>query len=365
MKKLFGYCAVIAATLFVGGMARASETDVLNVYSWDNYMAPDTLTRFEAETGIKVHFDSFDSLETLETKILVGGSGYDVIFPAASVLERLIEAQALSPLDKADFQNMGNLDPFIQEKLAAHDPGNKYAIPYTFGTVGLAYNVEAIEARLPDWDGRSLDVLFNPQNLSQLTDCGVAVIDSPNEVLGIVLNYLGKDPYSSKKDDLEQVRDLLMSVRPHFRYINSIKIINDLSEGEICMGLAYSGDAALAQIFAEEAGRPIKIDYRIPSEGTVLWFDTAAIPKAAPHPEAARKFLDFLMRPDVMADITNYIAYANANEAASDLVDPEIRNNPNIYPTAEMRSRLFVDKALDLRKTRIRNRVWTQFKSNL
>mgnify|MGYP006143630435 FL=1 len=355
---------VAASLLLLALILPAQAQDkVLNLYSWSSYIPEQALKRFKEETGIRVKYDIFDSAEALDSKLLTGGSGYDVVFPASSGLARAIQAGALQPIDRSQLANLGNLDPELLAKLASSDPGNQYGLPYTWGTVGLGYNRQAVEQRLPGVASNSLDLLFKPEYASKLKDCGIAVIDSPQEVISIALHYLGKDPYSSERDDLAAAQQLLAGLQPNLRYVGSGRHIDDLAKGEICLALTYNGDALMAADNAREAGQPFEVHYRIPVEGTLIWFDTLAIPVDAPHPKAAHAFIDHMLRPEAIAELTNSVFFANANRAAGELVDAAITGDPDIYPPAEVRARLFSEQLLPLRQQRERTRIWTTFRS--
>jgi putrescine transport system substrate-binding protein len=278
------------------------------------------------------------------------------------VLERGITAGAVRKIDKARLSNLGNLDPEILELLAVHDPGNAYGVPYTWGTVGIGYNVEAIAERMPNAPVDSLDMFFKPDIAARFADCGIAVLDSPQEVIAIALNYLGYSPYSDDPEALKQVETLLAGLRPHLRYVHSAKSIDGLAQGEICLALAYSGDVGIAAARAAEADASYELLYSIPNEGTVIWFDVMAIPTDAPHPANAHAFIDFLLRPEVIAEVTNFVFYANANAKSLPLLLPEVREDPGIYPPEEVRARLFADKSLPLKQMRKRTRVWSNFR---
>ncbi|UTW06374.1 polyamine ABC transporter substrate-binding protein [Pseudomonas benzenivorans] len=338
-----------------------AEEQVLNIYNWADYVAPEALERFQRESGIRVKYDTFDSTEVLDSKLLTGGSGYDLVFPPGSGLARAIKAQALQPIGA--LRNAGNLDAEMLAKLAQLDPGNRYGVPYTWGTVGLGINRQAVERRLPGVVLDSLDLLFKPEYASRLKDCGVAVLDSPQEVIAIALNYLGKDPYGNAAADLEAVRALLAELQPNLRYVGSGRHIDDLAKGEVCLALTYTGDAGMAAARAAEAGQPFEVLFRIPREGTLIWFDTMAIPVDAPHPQAARAFIDFMLQPEAIAELTNALYFANANAAATSLLDEAVSGDPNIYPPAEVRARLFAEQLLPLRQQRLRTRLWTAFRS--
>lgn len=353
----------LAATLLLLAVATPlmAEPKLLNLYNWADYVAPQALARFQAETGIRVKYDTFDSTDVLESKLMTGGSGYDVVFPASSGLSRAIQAKALQPVGA--LQNAGNLDPELLAKLASVDPGNQYGVPYTWGTVGLAINKQAVEQRLPGVALDSLDLLFKPEYASKLKDCGISVLDSPQEVIAIALNYLGKPPYSAKGADLDAASALLAALQPNLRYIGNARQIDDLAKGETCLALTYTGDAGMAAARAAEAGQPFEVLYRIPREGTLIWFDTMAIPADAPHPGNARAFIDFMLQPEAIAELTNELFFANANRAATPLLDEAVSGDPDIYPPEAVRERLFAEEVLSLREQRQRTRLWTAFRS--
>nr|WP_064495145.1 extracellular solute-binding protein [Pseudomonas chengduensis] len=353
----------LAATLLLLAVATPlmAEPKQLNLYNWADYVAPQALARFQAETGIRVKYDTFDSTDVLESKLMTGGSGYDLVFPASSGLSRAIQAKALQPVGA--LQNAGNLDPELLAKLASVDPGNQYGVPYTWGTVGLAINKQAVERRLPGVALDSLDLLFKPEYASKLKDCGISVLDSPQEVIAIALNYLGKPPYSAKGADLDAASALLAALQPNLRYIGNARQIDDLAKGETCLALTYTGDAGMAAARAAEAGQPFEVLYRIPREGTLIWFDTMAIPADAPHPGNARAFIDFMLQPEAIAELTNELFFANANRAATPLLDEAVSGDPDIYPPEAVRARLFAEEVLSLREQRQRTRLWTAFRS--
>ncbi|MCW2272260.1 Putrescine-binding periplasmic protein precursor [compost metagenome] len=341
-----------------------AEEKVLNLYSWADYVAPEALQRFEKETGYKVRYDTFDTTEVLETKLLTGGSGYDVVVPSSSVLARALAAGALQPLQAQAMPGYSNLDKDLLAKLAEVDPGNQYAVPYTWGTLGLGMNLEAVRQRLGD-DAPldSLDLLFKPEYASKLKGCGIAMSDSPQEVIGVALHYLGKDPYSRNKEDLAAAQALLQQLQPSISYVANGRQINDLANGSVCLALTYNGDAGMAADQARQAEKPYQVIYRIPREGTIIWQDNLVIPKDAPHPEAARAFIAFMLRPDSVAPLTNTLFFANANQAATVLVDEAVRSDPDIYPSDEVRARLFADRSMSLADMRQRTRLWTTFRS--
>ncbi|EJM17524.1 spermidine/putrescine-binding periplasmic protein [Pseudomonas sp. GM18] len=361
MAPLFKLC--LPALFLAMAVPAQAEEKVLNLYSWADYVAPETLQRFEKETGIQVRYDTFDTPEVLETKLLTGGSGYDVVVPSSSVLARGLAAGALKEIAHDGLKGYANLDPDMLEKLAAVDPGNRYGVPYTWGTLGLGMNVEAVKQRLPNVPLNSLDLLFKPEYASKLKDCGIAILDSPQEVIGLALHYLGKDPYSTDKADLTAADTLLRQLQPSVLYVATGRQINDLANGSVCLALTYNGDASMAADQARKANKPFEVAYRIPREGTLVWQDNLAIPKDAPHPEAARAFIEFMLRPESVAALTNTLFFATANQAATLLVDEAVRSDPDIYPQSEVRERLYADRSMSLKDMRQRTRLWTTFRS--
>ena len=336
---------------------------VVNLYSWADYVAPETLQRFEQETGIHVRYDTFDSSEVLETKLLTGGSGYDVVVLSSSVLARGLAAGALRDIPHEGLKGYANLDPDLLEKLAAVDPGNRYGVPYTWGALGLGMNVEAVKQRLPNMPLNSLDLLFNPEYAGKLKDCGIAILDSPQEVFGLALHYLGKDPYSTDKAALSAAEALLRQLQPNVLYVATGRQISDLANGDVCLALTYNGDASMAADQARKANKPFEVAYRIPQEGTLVWQDNLAIPKDAPHPEAARAFIEFMLRPESVAALTNTLFFATANQSATPLGDEAVGSDPDIYPLADVRARLYADQTMSLKDMRQRTRLWTTFRS--
>jgi putrescine transport system substrate-binding protein len=358
-------CALLLAATLPLHLSAQAEEKALNIYNWSEYIGPEALKGFQAETGIQIKYDVFDSPEALDSKLLTGGSGYDLVFPSSSGLARAVKAKAVQPIDHSGLKLYSNLDPDLLGKLATSDPGNRYGVPYTWGTVGLGLNKEAVSKRLgADVPLNTLDLLFKPEYASKLKDCGIGVLDSPQEVISIALNYLGHDPYSAKPADLKEVQQLLAKLQPNVRYVASGRQIDDLAKGEVCVALSYNGDAATAAARAVEAKQPFDVVYRIPREGTLVWFDTMAIPVDAPHPQAALAFINYMLRPEAIAEVTNTVFFANANSAATALVDPAVTSDPDIYPPAEVRARLFSDQMQSLAAQRERTRLWTAFRSH-
>jgi putrescine transport system substrate-binding protein len=362
--------AALAAAFFWGAAVPASAQGerVVNVYNWSDYIDPQVLEEFTRETGIKVRYDTFDSNDTLEAKLLAGKSGYDVVVPTGYFLERQIKAGLFQKLDKAKLPNLKNVWPEIARHLAVYDPGNDYAVNYMWGTTGIGYNVKAMRERLgASAKIESWDTVFKPDNLARFKDCGVHMLDSPDDILTTALHTLGIDPNTTKQDELQKAADLLLAVRPSVRKFHSSEYLNALAGGEICLVVGWSGDIKQAQKRAAEAkgGQKgnIEIGYAIPKEGAQLFFDNLAIPKDAAHVEEAHAFIDFLLRPEIAARNTNLMSYANGNLASQRLVKPEILNDPGIYPDAETMKRLYVVKARDPRSQRVLNRLWTRIKT--
>jgi len=357
-KKLLS----IMCTVLVSGSVSA-EDKVLNIYNWSDYVAPDSVANFEKETGIKVNYDVYDSNEVLEAKLMAGGSGYDLVMPSNSFFERQVSAGIYQEIDKTKLSNIGNLDAQLAAQLAKHDPGNKHNIPYAWGTIGIGYNVDMIKARLGDVEIDSLDMLFKPEAAAKLADCGIAVLDSPAEVMATVNNYMGQDPNSEKTDILEASAELMAKVRPSYKYFHSSQYISDLANGEVCVALGYNGDILQAQDRATEAGQGVNINYIIPKEGALVWFDVMAIPKDAPHPEAALKYIDYILRGDVAAALSNYVFYAVPNTAAEPMLDAEVSENKGIYPTQAVKDKLFIQVAHSKKFDRSLTRAWSNIKT--
>jgi putrescine transport system substrate-binding protein len=344
-----------------GGGAEAGR--VLNLYIWSDYLAPNTLSDFEKQSGIKVHVAYFDTNETLETKLLAGSSGYDIVVPTASYFERQIKAGVYLPLDKSKLPNLKNMDPQLMAKVAMHDPDNAHGVIYLWGTNGIGYNEKMVKALLPDAPLDSWRMVFDPEIASKVAKCGISVLDSPAEMMRAVFNYLGKDPNSQKPEDLAQGEAVLMKIRPYIRNINSSEYIEALANGDLCLAVGYNGDVMQARDRAHDANKGIDIKYSVPKEGTILWFDMLAIPKDAPNPDSAYAFINYIMTPQVIADISNFKRYANANTAAQPLVLDSVKDDPGIYPPPELRQKLSVQLADSAEQTRAITRIWQKFKT--
>jgi putrescine transport system substrate-binding protein len=361
MKKSL---ALAIGALMVAAPALAQEEAVLNVYNWSDYIAEDTIANFEAETGIKVNYDVYDNNEIVDAKLLAGNSGYDIVVPSGNFVERQIKAGLILPLDKSKLTNLGNLDPAVMATAANQDPDNAHAVPYMINTIGYGYNVAKVEEILgADAPTDSWDLIFDPQYAEKLASCGISLLDSPSEVTGIALNYLGLDANSENTEDLAKAEALLTSIKPYIRYFHSSQYIDDLGNGEICVALGYSGDIFIASDAAASAGAGVEVQYVIPKEGAATLFDFLAIPVDAPHPENAHKFINYILEPEVVAAITNYVFYANPNLPATEFVDDEVKNNPGIYPPAETIAKAFVMSAHTPDFEEVLTRTWTRIKT--
>jgi putrescine transport system substrate-binding protein len=365
--------ALLGVVLALAGCGRSSDDGspkavtaaaperVVNVYNWADYIDPSLLERFTAETGIKVNYDVYDGNEVLETKLMAGNTGYDVVVPSASFVERQIKAGVFHKLDRAKIPNWRNLDTDILEQLARHDPGNQYIVDYMWGTDGIGYDEARVRAIMPDAPVDSWKLVFDPAIAARFKDCGISILDSPTDIVPIVLRYLGRDPTSESETDLNAALEALMKVRPYIRMIHSSNYRDALATGEICIAVGWSGDIYQVQARVAEAAKGGVIQYSIPKEGTVIWFDTLAIPVDAPHLDNAHAFINFLQTADVAAANSNFLSYANGNSASFPLIDESIRANPSIYPSAEVKAKLFPDVVRSEQYSRLLNRGWTRF----
>ncbi|MBW2678256.1 MAG: extracellular solute-binding protein, partial [Deltaproteobacteria bacterium] len=357
-------CILLVATmaLFLSGASAAVAKEVLHVYNWSDYMDEGPggpVSVFEKETGINVTYDVFDSNEVLEAKLLAGKTGYDVVFPSNNFIGRQINAGVFQELDRSKLKNYKHLDKDILRVLEIVDPGNKFSIPYMWGTTGIGYNVKKVQAA---FGGKapvdSWDLIFKPENAAKLKECGLVLLDDPSEILSAALHYLGKDPNSMEsKDYTEDALSMLKSIRPSIKYFHSSQYINDLANGDICAVVGWSGDILQARDRADEAGAGVEVAYSIPKEGAVTWFDMMAIPSDADNVDNAHKFLDFIMDPEVIAGITNYVSFPNGNADAFPFIDKEIRNDKAIYPSEETMKGLFTLKVMPPKISRVRNRT--------
>ena len=346
-------------------LAARAEEKRLHVYNWSDYIAPDTIANFTKETGIEVTYDVYDGNEVLEAKLLAGHSGYDIVVPSASpYMARQIAAGAYHELDKAKLPNLNNLDPQILALAATADPGNAHGVPYLWSVTGIGYNTALLDRALGDAAARdSLALLFDPAYAQKLAACGIALLDTPQEIVPAALAYLGRDPKSHAEADLAEAIALIDKVRPYVRKFHSSQYINDLATGDICIALGYSGDVIQARNRAREAESPVEIAFRVPREGAQMSIDMLGIPVDAPHPDNAHVFINYILRPDVITAITNAVSYPNPNLAATPLVDPEIRDDPGIYPPESLKRLLYIDLPAPRAYERARTRAWTRMKS--
>ena len=348
-------------TLTVMGTAVAEPT--VRVYNWSDYVGETTLEDFQKATGITPVYDVFDSNETLEGKLLTGHTGYDVVVPSSNFLAKQIKAGVFQKLDKRQLPNWQNLDPALLKQLEKSDPGNQYGVPYLWGTNGIGYNVDKVKAALGTDKLDSWAILFEPENLKKLSKCGVSFMDSPDEIYPAVLQYLGLDPNSTNPEDYQKAEAQLLKVRPYITYFHSSKYISDLANGDICVAFGYSGDVFQARARAAEAKKGVKIGYAIPKEGANLWFDLLAIPKDAKNVQEAHAFINYLLQPEVIAKVSDYVGYANPNPKAGELMQAQLRQDPTVYPPQAVMDKLYVMKELPPQILRLETRSWTRVKS--
>lgn len=360
--------AALLAVLALGACGHsnaesAAEEPVLHVYNWSDYIGFDTIAQFERLTGIHVIYDVYDSNELLESKLLIGDSGYDIVSTTTAFYGRQIQAGLYEPLDRSRLPNWKNLDPAVLAIQSQADPGNRYAVPYLHAMNGFAYNVDMIRARMPAAPVGSLDMIFDPEVTARFADCGISFLDSPEDVLQLALVYLHRDPNSTRQEDLDAAVSLVMRVRPYIRVFDSADYFNQLAGGELCMAMAWSSDYESAQGRARRAHLDLHLAFTVPREGSNITYNALLIPKDAPHPEAAHRFLNYILDARVIAQITNDIFYGNDNLAARQFVKPEILNDPIIFPPPEVRDRLYMPAQVDARAQRLRTRAWTRIRT--
>lgn len=337
-----------------------AQDRVVNVYNWSDYIDESILEDFTRDTGIKVVYDVFDSNEILETKLLAGGTGYDVVVPTGTFLARQIQAGVFQKLDKSKLPNLANMWDVIQQRTEKYDPGNEYSVNYMWGTTGIGYNVRKVQDALGTDTIDSWDAVFKPENIAKLADCGVYFLDASSELVPTALNYLGLDPNSSNPDDLAKAEELLLAVRPHVRKFHSSEYINALANGDICVAVGWSGDVFQARDRAAEADQGVDIAYSIPKEGAMMWFDQMAIPADAKNVEEAHIFLNYIMDAQVAAKASNYVFYANGNKASQEFLDPEVKDDPAVYPDEATLANLFITLPPDPKTQRLITRLWTK-----
>ncbi len=364
MKSTFIRLTAAAMTaLFIGSAAQAADREV-HVYNWSDYIDPTILEDFTKETGIKVVYDVFDSNDLLETKLLAGGSGYDVVVPTGPFLARQIKAGVFQKLDKSKLPNLKNMWPMVMDRLAKYDPGNQYAVNYMWGTTGIGYNVKKIkeifgdDVKVDNWD-----FVFKPENVKKLQKCGFNILDASDETFAIALNYIGKSPDSKTTADLEAAGKVYSAIRPYAKTFNSAAYINDLANGDICATIGWSGDILQAKNRAEKAKNGVEIAYALPSQGTYMWFDNLAIPADAKNVAEAHEFINYLMKPEVIAKASDYVSYANGNLASQKLISKDVFENPSVYPDEATMKKLFTISPYDPKSQRVLNRIWTQIKT--
>ncbi|MBM3517390.1 MAG: polyamine ABC transporter substrate-binding protein [Alphaproteobacteria bacterium] len=364
MRSAAGTALIAAALAMAVGVGPASADDerVVHVYNWSDYIDESILQEFEAETGIRVVYDVFDSNDILETKLLAGKTGYDVVVPTGSFLGRQISAGIYKPLDKAKLPNLAHMSPEVIARVAKYDPDNAHAIVYMWGTTGIGYNVGKIAAIDPSAPVDSWRLIFDPEMIKQFADCGIEMLDAPDEMIPAALNYIGEDPDSKDPDVIAKAEPVLAAIRPYITKFHSSQYINDLANGDICIAVGWSGDILQARDRAAEAEAGVEVRYAIPKEGALMWFDMMAIPADAPHPDNAHLFLDYIMRPEVIAKASNYINYANGNAASLEFVLDAVKNDAAIYPAPEVMAHLYTVTPYDQKAQRTLTRLWTRIK---
>jgi len=362
MKTL--HCVPLALALNFCLAFTASAEPKVHIYNWYDFIAPETTKDFQAQTSVAVTYDVFDNGDVMQSKLMAGRSGYDVVVATGDLLPNLIKAGVLKELDRSQLPNWPNLDPQILAKVQGNDPGNRYAVPYLWGTTGIGYDADKVRAILgPDAPVDSWDLIFKEQNLARLSQCGVAMLDAPGEIVPIALHYLGLPYNSQNPEDYRKAEALLLKLRPYVRYFDSSKFITDLANGNICVVVGWAGGVLDAKSASEAAGNGRQIEYRIPREGAPIWVESLVLLNDAPNPQQGLQFIDYMLRPQVIAATTRYLKYPNGNLAAKALVEQQIRDNPSVYPSAAVLDTLFPLEPLPLKLERVRTRVWSKVKS--
>jgi putrescine transport system substrate-binding protein len=353
-----------AAGLAMPYVRRArADAGVVNVYNWADYIGETTIADFTKETGIKVVYDMYASSEEMEAKMLAGSSGYDVVLQSGLGLPRMVTAKVYQKLDKSKLSNWGNLDPEILKILQGFDPGNDYGVPYTWGSVGFTYNMDLAKKQLPDAEFDSLDTIFNPANAEKLASCGISILDSPTDMGPMVLKWLGIDPNTAGPDEYKKMAEAFAKIRPYIATFDNTNYLTTLPNGEVCAVNSWSGDYGVAKKRAADAGIKLDLEYFVPKTGAPAWFDVWAIPSDAKNVDNAYVFLNYMLRPEVIAAATNFIGYANANKEATALVDKSISGDPAVYPDAATKERLFTLTPMTPEQEEALTRVWTEIKT--
>jgi putrescine transport system substrate-binding protein len=352
----------LAASLVTALPAAPAQEKVVNIYNWSDYIDPAVLKNFEAETGIKVRYDVYDSNDALESKLLAGKTGYDVVVPTQYYMARQVQAKLLRPLDMAKLPNAKNLDPALMERLARFDPGNRHAVIYLWGTSGIGLNADKIRQRMANPPAYSLRMLFDPAVVSKFADCGVVMLDAPDEIMVAALKYLGLDPNAKDADSIAKAEAAVMNVRPYIRKFHSSQYINDLANGDACLAYGFSGDILQARSRAEEGKNGVRVQYLLPKEGAQQWFDVMAIPADAPNVDNAHAFINYVLQPKVMARITNAVQYPNAVPASLQFVDKEAMTDRDVFPPAEAVKNLYTVQPFNQSEQRLLTRAWTRVK---
>ena len=366
MRHPLFLAAVTASLLNVGLSSSCAAASSVHLYNWYEFIAPDTAKEFERDTGIAMVMDSFDSAEVMQSKLMAGRSGYDVVVATSNVLPGLIRAGVLQELDRSQLPNWRHLDPLILEKLHSNDPGNKYAVPYLWGTTAIGYDVGKVNQVLgenPPID--TWDIIFKKENIEKLSQCGVAMMDSPSEMISITLNYLGLPHNSKNPQDYQKAQELLQTIRPYIRYFDSSKFGTDLANGNVCVVVGWGGSVYEAKVNNERLNSGRVIAYSIPREGALVWSENFVLLKDAPHPEQGKALINYMLRPEVIAKVSNQVGYPSANRDAKALVHQKLRDDPAVYLSPETIATLFALEPLPLALERIRTRVWTTVKSGI
>ncbi|MCK0550826.1 polyamine ABC transporter substrate-binding protein [Pseudomonas syringae pv. aptata] len=358
---------LITASLFSAGLNIAvAAPPSVHLYNWYGFISPDTPKKFERETGSQLLIDSFDSAEIMQSKVMAGRTGYDVVVATSNVLPSLISAGVLQPLDRSQLGNWSHLDSEILAKVASNDPENRYAVPYLWGTTGIGYDIDKVKAALgDDAPVNSWDLVFKEKNISKLKQCGVAMLDSPSEIISIALHYLGLPHNTKTPSDYKKVQDLLLKIRPYIRYFDSSKIDADLADGNICMVVGWANGALAAQQVNEKNKTGRRIAYSIPREDALVWSENMVLLKDAPNPQQGLAFINYMLDPEVIAKTANFTLYPSANKDAKQYIDPKLRSNSSVYLDKETIGRLFPLEPLPLKIERIRTRVWVKVKSGV